>query len=843
MYHFPKEMHTDSPRVADLLLWGGLLHGPEPAVLMNKDGNYQATLRYRGQDVAMMADEERYAYLLGLHMVLRRLGSGWGLLAEERHDETTDYATGQWPGVASWLVDCERQMQFQRAGQHFEDTHWLTLTWQPPPAYQRSWYDGFFTDRGDSEPDGTAAAQNLATFLHGIDQVLSALATRMPVRWCTPDETLTYLHRCVSWDEHTVGLPDVPLFLDSLLSTADLQSGYTPKLGEKFLRPICIKTWPRQMGMHIPVALQTLPFPYRYTVRWLALDGADARQVLTTMQKKWSNQTKRIAVLILEALTRTTSDKINAQAEENTQSLQRAINSLALGDIAYGYCTPTVLVWGDTQREVDEREREVIRRLQAFDITPVGERVNAVMAWLGTLPGDVYHNVRAPLLHSQALAFLLPHSAIWAGPRMDQYLQAPPLFTASSEGVPFRYALHPPGSEVGHTMVIGPTRSGKSALLGFMAMQFQRYANAQVFCFDKDHSLYCATVMAEGAHYTLGGSSARGFQPLGAIDQNESERRWAVEWVQDLFLAQDMPLSPEDKEQLWLAIGRVATMEPTLRRLSTLKAQVQDNRLRQGLTQFLEGGAFGFLDATQDGFGVDGTDWCCFEMGELLSLPAAVPHVLSYLFHQLDRRFDGRPTLVILDEAWQYMAHPIFAPRIAMWLKSKAKMNVSVVLSSQEIVDASRTDLWQAIQGSIQTRVFLPNSAAGNIDVKPHYRACGVSDAHISLLTHARAKVDYFYTSATGSRMFQLQLTPVERLLCAASTPEEVAALRTVVQTAGLAPVQAAWLRHHGREDVAAEIIAEYDSTRVRAQPPASLIEAILDSREPLTKEVTIALA
>ena len=47
---------------------------------------------------------------------------------------------------------------------------------------------------------------------------------------------------------------------------------------------------------------------------------------------------------------------------------------------------------------------------------------------------------------------------------------------------------------------------------------------------------------------------------------------------------------------------------------------------------------------------------------------ALVPPVLTYLFHRLEARFDGRPTLLILDEAWTFLDDPLFAARIREWL-------------------------------------------------------------------------------------------------------------------------------------------------------------------------------
>jgi type IV secretion system protein VirB4 len=323
--------------------------------------------------------------------------------------------------------------------------------------------------------------------------------------------------------------------------------------------------------------------------------------------------------------------------------------------------------------------------------------------------------------------------------------------------------------------------------------------------------------MAGGAHYNLGGNAQRGFQPLGRIDQSETERRWAQEWLHDLLLAQDLLLTPEDKDEIWIALQGLAALPRPLRRLRTFRELFQVQRLKPGLLAFVEGGRYSFFDAEADSFGLDW--WTCFEMGDLLQLPGAVPHALSYIFHQMEARFDGRPTAVFLDEAWQYMAHPIFTPKIAEWLKSKAKMNVSVILSSQEIVDASRTQLWQAMQGSCKTWVLLPNSAALNPDVLPHYKACGLTEAHIGIIAQARQKFDYFYKTDAGTRLFQLRLGQVERVLCAASTPEEILALRALHQGSLTEPLPAAWLRHNGLIEEAEVYGAQFlDGTQARPE-------------------------
>ena len=56
------------------------------------------------------------------------------------------------------------------------------------------------------------------------------------------------------------------------------------------------------------------------------------------------------------------------------------------------------------------------------------------------------------------------------------------------------------------------------------------------------------------------------------------------------------------------------------------------------------------------------------EMEELMPHKALVPPVLTYLFHRLEARFDGRrPTLLILDEAWTFLHDALRGthPRVA----------------------------------------------------------------------------------------------------------------------------------------------------------------------------------
>jgi type IV secretion system protein TrbE len=115
------------------------------------------------------------------------------------------------------------------------------------------------------------------------------------------------------------------------------------------------------------------------------------------------------------------------------------------------------------------------------------EGVNAVEAWLGSLPGQAYADARRPIILTPSLAHLLPLSAVWAGPERNAHLNAPPLMLTATDGAtPFRLSSMSAMSAI--RMLSARPAPAKSVLLATLAAQWLRYENAQVFVFDKERS-------------------------------------------------------------------------------------------------------------------------------------------------------------------------------------------------------------------------------------------------------------------------------------------------------------------------------------------------------------------
>ena len=268
-----------------------------------------------------------------------------------------------------------------------------------------------------------------------------------------------------------------------LLADQPLTAGLEPMLGDAHLRILTITGFPSATTPGLLDDLNRLAFPYRWSTRAIMLDKTDATRLLAKIRRQWFAKRKSIAAILKEIMTNEASALLDTDAHNKAMDADAALQELGSDLIGEAYVTATVTVWDDDPRIADEKLRLVEKVIQGRDFTCIAETVNAVEAWLGSLPGHVYANVRQPPVSTLNLAHMIPLSAVWAGPERDEHFAAPPLLFGQTEGsTPFRFSLHV--GDVGHTLVVGPTGAGKSVLLALMALQFRRYESAQVFAFD-----------------------------------------------------------------------------------------------------------------------------------------------------------------------------------------------------------------------------------------------------------------------------------------------------------------------------------------------------------------------
>ena len=780
--------------LADFLPWAALV---EEGVVLNKDGSFQRTARFRGPDLDSATPAELVGVTARLNNALRRLGSGWAIFVEAQRIAAQTYPHSIFPDPASALVDLERQDAFEEAGAHFESRYFLTFVWLPP-AEDASRIEGWLYE-GRAQT-GVDPWELLHGFVDRTNRVLQLVEGFMPeVAWLNDSETLTYLHSTISTRQQRVRIPETPMHLDALLADEPLAGGLEPRLGSHHLRTLTVVGFPTATHPGILDELNRLAFPYRWSTRAILLDKTEAVKLLTKIRRQWFAKRKSIAAIVKEVMTNEASTLVDSDAANKAADADLALQELGSDDVGQAYVTATITVWDEDAGLASEKLRLVEKVIQGRDFTCMPEGVNALEAWLGSIPGHAYANVRQPPVSTLNLAHMIPLSAVWAGPPRDEHFQAPPLLFGKTEGsTPFRLSLHV--GDVGHTLIVGPTGAGKSVLLALMAMQFRRYRNSQIFAFDFGGSIRTAALAMGGDWHDLGGSLSAGsehsvsLQPLARID-DQAERAWAAEWVTAILSKEGVTIDPTAKEHVWSALTSLASSPVGERTITGLAVLMQSTGLKQALQPYCVGGPSGrLLDAEAEQLGSASVQ--AFETDGLIGADAA-PAVLTYLFHRIEGRLDGRPTLLIIDEGWLVLDDPAFAQQLREWLKTLRKKNASVVFATQSLSDIDGSNIAPAIVESCPTRIFLPNERAIEPQITAIYRRFGLNDRQIEILARATPKRDYYCQSRRGNRLFELGLGPVALAFCAASSKADHAAIERLVDEHGREAFTPTWLAHH----------------------------------------------
>jgi type IV secretion/conjugal transfer VirB4 family ATPase len=758
--------------LADLLLWFGLV---DDGIVLQRDGSLLAAWQYRGPDLQSATHAEMAAIARRMNRILR-LGSGWMIQVDSFRSFSSGYSPeGAFPDAVTALIDRERREQFALEGSHFENEYFLALTYMPPLVASEK-LTGFMMSGSDSthSEGANAGAEALRFFKTKIRQFEDVFAAQFPVTRLkatvtnlgdgyerVDDGLLAYLRRCLTGVKGPVMQPEIPVFLNDLLSMEDLRGGTEPLMGDRHLRTLSVDGFPRSTYPGALSVLDTVPCEYRWNTRAILMDPSEAQGIIAKIGKKWKFQQRGLKDQVFKS---SGGGQLNQFAMTMVSDSDGALAEATSGDVHFCYLSSSIVLQHKDRKFLENIIGEFRKVLINRGFGVRVEDINAVDAFFGTLPGNGVAQVRRVIAHTRNYVDLMPISAVWAGEKKNPSSLMPPnspplLYAAAQGGVPYRLNLH--DYDVGHTLLIGPTGAGKSVSLALFVAQWFRYPNAQVFAFDKGHSLYGLCKAAGGRFYDIG-EGGLSFQPLRDID-DEAEFGWGQEWLETVLRMQKVEIGPGERNTIHRALQQLASAPRERRTLTELEANLQDEKLKAGLQPYVIDGALGgLLDSRNDGLTTARFVVC--EMETLLSGSygeATVMAVLLYLFRRMERALDGSPTLVPIDEAWLFLKHPAWRDKIQDWLKTLRKKNAVVLLATQSMADVKESPIASAILQSTATKIYLPNSEAGNEGMRHFYEYAGLNSREIELLQTATPKRDYYIVQRLGRRMISFRLGPV----------------------------------------------------------------------------------
>ncbi|EIZ79914.1 type IV secretion system protein VirB4 [Novosphingobium sp. Rr 2-17] len=398
------------------------------------------------------------------------------------------------------------------------------------------------------------------------------------------------------------------------------------------------------------------------------------------------------------------------EAVAERREMSAARDALGTGSVGFGDHHLSVLVRADTLTALDDVTAHCAAALSDAGAIAVREDVNLEPAFWGQMPGNESFIVRRAMISSANMACFGSLHGFAMGQASGNHWGEAVTLLATTSATPFFFNFHQ--GDLGNFTVIGPSGSGKTVVMNFLAAQAQKFAPRTIL-FDKDRGAEVFLRGIGGTYSRVAAGHPTGFNPLSLPD-TATNRAFLRDWLGVLLAAK----GPEELATIASAVDAAYHNDPALRRLSHFRELLAGSRrpqpgdLGSRLDAWLQGGENGWLfdnqhdrlDLSQRVLG--------FDMTALLESPRLRTPVMMYLFHRIEERLDGEPTMILIDEGWKALDDEVFAARIRDWLKTLRKRNALVGFATQSARDALDSKIATALVEQTATMIFMPNSRA-----------------------------------------------------------------------------------------------------------------------------------
>lgn len=401
-------------------------------------------------------------------------------------------------------------------------------------------------------------------------------------------------------------------------------------------------------------------------------------------------------------------------ATSQIQEIDSALDSAMSGEFAFGLHHMTVMCIEDSAKSLETALSMAVVELSNAGITGIRERLNLEPAFWSQLPCNESFMARRSVVNTQNIAAFASFHNYPSGKRKGNHWGNAVTVLKTVSGTPYFFSFHV--RDIGHTMIVGPTGSGKTVLLNFLCAQAQKF-NVNLFLFDKDRGSEIFIRAINGVYSIPETSKVSGFNPFQLEDTAEN-RSFLIEFMKSLVSVSDAPLPAHEIDRINEAVTanfKLPKQERRLRNLAPFMGLGGPGSLSDRLSMWHSKGSHAKLfDNEEDLIDFSSGKTFGIEMGKLLQDKSALPPALLYLFHRIQSSLTGEPTMIVLDEAWALISNSVFAPKIKDWLKVLRKLNALVIFATQSVEDATKSSISDTLVQQTATQIFLPNIKATN---------------------------------------------------------------------------------------------------------------------------------
>jgi type IV secretion system protein VirB4 len=447
------------------------------------------------------------------------------------------------------------------------------------------------------------------------------------------------------------------------------------------------------------------------------LAGLDGEFVLLNLVEPWS---RTIAALKLTQEARMSMvTRFSSAANDQYDAAMQMIEGLDENRASLANYALTLFLIADSPDQISLLDGEVRKICAAYGAASVREGAAAQASWFSLFPG--YQPwPRSYRLFTSNIACHLTLDRAPAGLPASDWGEGPLAMFRTPGGTSYAFQLHVSMDKdaVAHAVCIGPTGSGKTTLMSFLAGMALRHDRLRAFIFDRYQGAYVFTTAVGGRYINLTtGSTALnrcGLNPFQCSDTPEN-RAFLRLWLRAISGCEDA----DSLEEIAASIQSLFDSQVPIdqRSLAILHEPCFSNALplKRELAKWVDSAAYGAMfNAPQDTLDMRSARLVSFDMTDIFRDELLTQATLSYLMHRIQATIGetNAPAFIFIDETEPMLRNAQFRTYYLTMLQEYRKRGAAVISAFQRPEAIAQAGMSEAIRGQCQTMFFFPNPQA-----------------------------------------------------------------------------------------------------------------------------------
>lgn len=375
------------------------------------------------------------------------------------------------------------------------------------------------------------------------------------------------------------------------------------------------------------------------------------------------------------------------------------------------YCEQQIslCLFADTIEKLEVLVDNGVRALHTMGIIAVREDIRMEEVFWSQLPANFMFIKRQSYLNTNRVGGFASLLNFPAGQAIGNLWGPAVTVFRTAMGTPYFFNFHL--DDNGHTLIVGPFGSGKTALLNFLVCQARKF-KPRLFFFDQHQAGTVFIKALGGDYYTFDPATPANFQHYNpfSLPDNPANRKFLVKWL-GYLLGVTGEKTDADQNMVSTIVEKAFSLPKEQRRLSLI-LNACGTETAAKFAPWIEGGKYAHLfDNEEDVFSLTSMVQA-FDMGKIAANKETLDPLISYLFHRIALSLDGTPTMVVLDEAWGLLNNPDFAPELSVWLDQLRGRNAIVIFATEMLEKLGAHVITRTVIEKVATQIFLPNPAA-----------------------------------------------------------------------------------------------------------------------------------